>query len=57
MLWCKVYVVLELLKVCILVVMFDLDMVFLFDLIEAWTSAFEKYDVVVSLDVGNEFEV
>lgn len=54
--WRKVHAALELLKARIPVVMLDSDTVFLSDPTEAWTSALEKYDVVVSSDVGNEFE-
>lgn len=54
--WRKVHAALELLKAQIPVVILDSDTVFLSDPTEAWTRALEKYDVIVSADVGNEVE-
>lgn len=54
--WRKVHAALELLKAQIPVVVLDSDTVFLSDPTAAWMRALEKYDVVVSADVGNELE-
>ena len=54
--WRKVHAAFELLKAQIPVVILDSDTVFLSDPTEAWSAALEKYDVVVSSDVGNVYE-
>jgi len=54
--WRKVHAAYELLKAQIPVVILDSDTVFLSDPTEAWSAALEKYDVVVSSDVGNVYE-
>ncbi|CEG00625.1 Nucleotide-diphospho-sugar transferase [Ostreococcus tauri] len=54
--WRKVHAALELLRAKVSVVILDSDTVFLSDPTEAWTNALEKYDVIVSSDVGDERE-
>jgi len=54
--WRKVHAALELLRARIPVVILDADTVFLRDPTDAWTTALQSYDCVVTADVGNEFE-